>query len=77
MSNIHFFPRLTEELVAKSGFRDTEYELSYQSPAGDESCLELSKGRMRVVRDPADIWQLRKDGLILKKNSDHRVSEGA
>lgn len=67
MSNIHFYPRLTEELVEKSGYKATEYELSYASPSGGESRLELSAGRVRVVSDPADVWQLRKDGLILEK----------
>ena len=67
MSNIHFFPRLTEELVEKSGCRTTEYELSYLSPSGDECHLELPKGRVCVVTDPADIWQIRKDGLVLEK----------
>lgn len=67
MSNIHFFPRLTEELIAKSGYKATEYELSYSSPFGNESRLKLSRGRVRMVSDPAEVWQPRKDGLILEK----------
>ena len=62
MSNVHFFPRLTEELVERSGYKASEYELSYVSPTGDESRLTLSKGRVRTASDPADVWQLRKDG---------------
>lgn len=67
MSNVHFFPRLTEELVEKSGYRTTEYELSYMSPSGDDSHLALSKGRVRTASDPVDVWQLRKDGLTIEK----------
>lgn len=67
MSNIHFFPRLTEELVKKSGYKSSEYEFSYASPAGDESRLTLSKGKIRTASDPADVWQLKKDGLVLEK----------
>ncbi len=67
MSNVHFFPRLTEELVERSGYKASEYELSYVSPTGDESRLTLSKGRVRTASDPADVWQLRKDGLVLEK----------
>lgn len=67
MSNIHFFPRLSEELVERSGYKAAEYEFSYVSPDGDESSLALSKGRIWAVSDPADVWQLRKDGLVLEK----------
>ena len=67
MGNVHFFPRLTEELVEKSGYKASEYELSYVSPTGDESRITLSKGRVRTASDPAEVWRLRKDGLVLEK----------
>lgn len=68
MSNYHFYPRLTPELVSQSGFSSTEYEFSYVLPPDNEVMpLSCTIGRVATLSDPQQMWDLQNDGLIIKK----------
>lgn len=67
MSNIHFFPRLNEALLKKSACKTLEYSFGYIAPDGSECQLQLDQGKPARLNDIAEIWQVRKDGLILEK----------
>jgi len=67
MSNVHFFPRLSEALLKASACKSSDYSFSYIAPDGSECQLQLSPGKPARLDDAAEIWQIRKDGLILEK----------
>lgn len=66
MSNIHFYPRLTKELVERAGYKTTGYSFSYIDSEGEETNLSIGKGKVASISDPLDTWSLREDGIILK-----------
>lgn len=68
MSNIHFYPRLTDELLTSAGTIISPYEFFYESSEGEVLPLVLHEGHPNRVEDPADIWQLREDGISLDKS---------
>lgn len=67
MSNVHFFPRLNESLLDKSAYKASEYSFGYTAPDGLECQLQLCSGKSGRLIDAADVWQPRKDGLIIEK----------
>lgn len=68
MSNIHFYPRLTDSLIDKSGYRSREYIFTYRmAPDAQEIQLTLGKGKVSTLTDPNQTWNLGEDGLRLNK----------
>lgn len=69
MNNIHFYPRLTPQLIENSGFNNnSSYVFSYRIPSDhQETHLELKTGRTATLSDPLSMWSLKEDGLILSR----------